>query len=300
MGDRRLQVFYALAQHRSFLRAAQALFMSQSAVHFQIRQLEAELNTRLLERGKGVLDLTPSGRIAFDYAERILALSREMETRLAEVTDDMRGALRLGTPSGIGDQLLPALLAEFSALYPQVTVHLDIVNSAAVAEGVAAGKWDMGLVALPGPLPGLDCESCGQAELRFVCTPDHPLARSRSVSGRALKDFEAIVREPGSGCRQAAEGFLAAAGTAPDALKVVLQAGSTEALKAAAATGLGYAIVFAQAVEREVGAGSLVSLPLKPRLEQGICLVYRQGQYRSRVVATCGEFLRRRLQETLL
>ena len=108
MGDRRLQVFYALAQHRSFLRAAQALFMSQSAVHFQIRQLEAELNTRLLERGKGVLDLTPSGRIAFDYAERILALSREMETRLAEVTDDMRGALRLGTPSGIGDQQIVA------------------------------------------------------------------------------------------------------------------------------------------------------------------------------------------------
>jgi DNA-binding transcriptional LysR family regulator len=155
MGDRRLQVFHALAQHRSFLRAAEALFMSQSAVHFQIRQLEAELNTRLLERGKGVLDLTPSGRIAFGYAERILALSREMETRLTEMTDDMRGALRVGASSGIGDQLLPALLAEFSGLYPQVTVQLHIANSTSVAEGVAAGDWDLGLVALPGQRPGL-------------------------------------------------------------------------------------------------------------------------------------------------
>ena len=300
MGDRRLQVFHALAQHRSFLRAADALFMSQSAVHFQIRQLEAELNTRLLERGKGVLDLTPSGRIAFGYAERILALSREMETRLTEMTDDMRGALRVGASSGIGDQLLPALLAEFSGLYPQVTVQLHIANSTSVAEGVAAGDWDLGLVALPGPLPGLDCESCGQTELRVVCTPDHPLARSRTVTGRALKDYEAVVREPGSGSRQAAEAFLAAAGTGSDAIKVVLQASSTEALKAAAATGLGYAIVFAHAVEREVREGSLASIPLKPRLTQHVCLVYRQGHYRSRVVATCGEFLRRRLQETLL
>ncbi|HMU99894.1 MAG TPA: LysR family transcriptional regulator, partial [Rhodocyclaceae bacterium] len=61
MGDRRLQVFHAVARHRNFTRAAQALFMSQSAVTFQIRQLEDELNVRLLDRGQNPIGLTPAG-----------------------------------------------------------------------------------------------------------------------------------------------------------------------------------------------------------------------------------------------
>jgi DNA-binding transcriptional LysR family regulator len=83
MADRRLQVFHAVAKHLSFTRAADALFMTQPAVTFQIKHLEEQLNTRLFERRHGNISLTPAGERVFSYAEKILALTDEMETCVA-------------------------------------------------------------------------------------------------------------------------------------------------------------------------------------------------------------------------
>ena len=76
MADRRLQVFHAVAKHLSFTKAAEALFMTQPAVTFQIRQLEEHFNTRLFDRAHGRIALTPAGQAALEYAERILELSK--------------------------------------------------------------------------------------------------------------------------------------------------------------------------------------------------------------------------------
>src|SRR5439155_962821 len=78
MADRRLQVFHAVAKHLSFTKAADALFMTQPAVTFQVKQLEEYYNTRLFDRAQGRITLTPAGALALDYAERILALSAEL------------------------------------------------------------------------------------------------------------------------------------------------------------------------------------------------------------------------------
>ena len=99
MADRRLQVFHAVAKHLSFTKAADAMFMSQPAVTFQIRQLEELYSVRLFERRHGCIELTPAGELMRSYAERILALSAEMDTRLAEMTGEMRGSLLLGATS---------------------------------------------------------------------------------------------------------------------------------------------------------------------------------------------------------
>ena len=96
MSDRRLQVFHAVAKHLSFTKAAETLFMTQPAVTFQIKQLEEQFNTRLFERGHGQISLTESGRVVFDYAERILGLSVEMEARLKDMAGQMTGPLLIG------------------------------------------------------------------------------------------------------------------------------------------------------------------------------------------------------------
>lgn len=75
MADRRLQVFHAVAKQLSFTKAAEALCMSQPAVTAQIRQFEEQLNTRLFDRGHGRITLTAAGRLALEYAERILDIS---------------------------------------------------------------------------------------------------------------------------------------------------------------------------------------------------------------------------------
>ena len=93
MADRRLQVFHAVAKHLSFTKAAETLFMTQPAVTFQIKQLEEHLNTRLFDRAQGRIALTPAGVVAFEYAERILALSAELDTRLKEMSGHAAGPL---------------------------------------------------------------------------------------------------------------------------------------------------------------------------------------------------------------
>src|SRR5256885_16420023 len=96
MADRRLQVFHAVAKHLSFTKAADALFMTQPAVTFQVRQLEEHFNTRLFDRAQGRISLTPAGVVAFEYAERILTLSAELDPRMREAGRPARRAPLLG------------------------------------------------------------------------------------------------------------------------------------------------------------------------------------------------------------
>src|SRR5689334_8428333 len=107
MPDRRLQAFQAVAKHRSFTKAADALCMTQPAVTFQIRQLEEHFNTRLFDRANGKIALTPTGLLALDYVERILALSAEMEAKVKEITGQEVGPLMIGASTTIAEFLLP-------------------------------------------------------------------------------------------------------------------------------------------------------------------------------------------------
>src|SRR5574337_604407 len=129
MADRRLQVFHAVAKHGSFTRAAEHLFMTQPAVTFQIKQLEEHYNTRLFERGHGKIALTPAGEIVMAYAERILDLNEELETRVSELTDELTGTLNIGTSTTIAAYWLPSLLRDFKLHYPRVVPRVVVGNS---------------------------------------------------------------------------------------------------------------------------------------------------------------------------
>src|SRR5512147_2950289 len=124
MADRRLQVFHAVAKQLSFTKAAEVLFMTQPAVTFQIKQLEEHFNTRLFERGHGRIALTPAGEMVLEYAERILAMSGEMETRVKELTGRLSGPLLIGASTTIAEFLLPRVLGEFKAAHPEVEPRL--------------------------------------------------------------------------------------------------------------------------------------------------------------------------------
>jgi DNA-binding transcriptional LysR family regulator len=115
MSDRRIQVFHAVAKHLSFTKAAEALFMTQPAVTFQIRQLEEEFNTRLFDRRRGRVTLTAAGAIALEYSEGIVALSAELKTRMKELGGAIGGPLLVGASTTLADFLLPQIIADFKA-----------------------------------------------------------------------------------------------------------------------------------------------------------------------------------------
>jgi DNA-binding transcriptional LysR family regulator len=297
MADRRLQVFHAVAKQLSFTKAAETLFMTQPAVTFQIKQLEERYNVRLFERGHGRISLTPAGDLVLDYAERILGLSSELETRLAEMNGQMRGPLLIGASTTIAEFILPPILGAFNSLYPEVRARLTVANSEAIENRVAEHTLDIGLIEAQSKLAVLQAEVCCNDELQVICAPAHPLAKLSEIDPATLLEYEFISREPGSGTREVTDAYLRAAGVAPENMKILMELGSPEALKGVVGTGLGFAIVSRASFAKECELGSLVARPLKPRLIRTLSLVYPKEKFRSRIVNAFVEFTKKNLRE---
>jgi DNA-binding transcriptional LysR family regulator len=295
MADRRLQVFHAVAKHLSFTKAAEALFMTQPAVTFQIRQLEEHFNTRLFDRAHGRIALTPAGQVALEYAERILGMSAELDTRLKEMSGHVSGPLLIGASTTIAEFLLPQVLGEFKARYPGVVPRLFVANSEAVQDRVAERALDLGFIEGDSHLPSLVTDVVCDDELQVVCAPAHPLAKMKSASPKALTEHAYISREPGSGTREVIDHYLQKAGVTPDSLQVVMELGSPEALKGLVATGLGFAIMSRATVAKETQLGQLVQVPLSPRLDRHLSVVYPKERFHSRLVSGFVQFAKERL-----
>lgn len=295
MADRRLQVFHAVAKHLSFTRAAEALFMTQPAVTFQIRQLEEHFNARLFDRAHGRIALTPAGQVALDYAERILGMSTELDTRLKDMSGQVAGPLLIGASTTIAEYLLPQILGEFKSRNPPVVPRLFVANSEAVQDRVAERALDLGFIEGDSHLPSLVSDVCCDDELRVVCAPSHPLAKLKSVPPQSLTEHAYISREPGSGTREVIDHYLAKVGVPPDSLQVVMELGSPEALKGLVATGLGFAIMSRATVVKETRLGQLVRIALAPRLDRHLSVVYAKERIRSRLVNDFVQFAKERL-----
>lgn len=271
--------------------------MTQPAVTFQIKQLEERFNTRLFDRGGGRISLTPAGELVLDYAERILRLSSELDICVAEMTGHMSGTLLVGASTTIAEFVLPPILGEFNVRYPQVRARLTVANSEVISNAIAAHTLDIGLIESHVNQPSLLCEVCGDDELQVVCTPNHPLAECHEVDARSLLAYDFIAREPGSGTREVTDDYFRACGVEPEKLKALMELSSPEVLKGVVATGLGCSIVSRASFEKERQLGTLVAVPLRPRLTRTLSLVYPKERFRSKVVLTFVEFARSKLQE---
>jgi DNA-binding transcriptional LysR family regulator len=295
MADRRLQVFHAVAKQLSFTKAAEALFMTQPAVTFQIKQLEEHFNTRLFERGRGQISLTEAGRVVFDYAERILGLSTELDARLKDMTGQIIGPLLIGASMTIAEYLLPQVLGEFNASYPGVIPRLLVANSETVQSQVAEHSLDVGFIEGDSLLPSLVTEFVCEDELLVVCAPSHPLAKLNSIPPDLLAQHAYVSREPGSGTREVSDHYLQKIGIALDLLQPVMELGSPEALKGLVATGRAFAIMSRATVIKETQMGLLVGVPLAPRLVRNLALVYSKQKFYSKLVSSFVAFAKERL-----
>ena len=129
MADRRLHVFYTVARLLSFTKAAESLHMTQPAVTFQVRQLEEHFNTRLFDRTHNRISLTEAGEKVYEYSERIFQLYNELENSVRELTGEISGILILGASTTIAEYMLPSLLGDFKAKYPDVNIRLKVSNT---------------------------------------------------------------------------------------------------------------------------------------------------------------------------
>jgi len=293
MSDRRLQVFHTVAGVLNFTRAAEMLHMTQPAVTHQIRQLEADFNTRLFDRVNNKISLTPAGTQVLDYASRILSLYSEMHESVKELTGDRSGLLTLGASTTIAEYMLPDLLGGFRREFPDVHVRLRVANTDAIVALVATSSIDLGIVEGVVQNQQLLVEDCQQDELVVIVPNDHTLVNKTSVEPADLTQYPFIQREDGSGTRSVISAYLAEHGLSEDQLQHPFELGSTEAIKGAVQAGMGISIVSEATVKKELDLGMLVAKTLSPALLRPFYFVRQRQQFQFRLMEELFEFARR-------
>lgn len=277
---RQLEVFLAVASQESVSRAAESLAMSQSAVSGALADLERQFDIQLFERLGKRLQLSGLGRSLRAQAEALHEQAREFENQLA--SHDAVGRLRVGATLSIGNHLLVPEIARFMREHPGARVTLDVANTAEIARRVLNFEIDIGLIEGELQEPELEVSRWRPDELVVFCAPDHPLAKRGPLSDRDLIQNPWIVREPGSGTRQAFE--RAMHGILSD-LHIVLELQHTEAIKGAVKTGLGLGCVSRVALEDEFRYGTLVPCQVPQRdFHRWFYAVMHQRKYQSAAV----------------
>ncbi len=257
---RQLEVFLATAASENISRAASDMAMSQSAASGALKELEGQFGVQLFDRRGKRLQLSELGHRVRPAVEALLAQAAEVEQALAG--DSVSGRLRVGATLTIGNYLAVGMLAAFREHFPDVDVTLTVANTRAVADAVADYELDVGLI--EGELWHADLDTTGwrDDELQVFAKPGHPLANKRRLTDEDLLAERWIVREVGSGTRQAFD--RAMHDLLPD-LNVVLELQHTEAIKRAVEAGMGIGCLSRISLEDAFRRGSLVPLSVKHR-----------------------------------
>jgi DNA-binding transcriptional LysR family regulator len=249
---RQLEVFLAIARVESVSQAAQALGMSQSAASGSLLDFERQFSVQLFERTGKRLKLNEFGRSIRPRAEAVLEHASDLERALESRNDG--GPLRVGATMTIGNYLAVPLLARFMRQYPGTTPTLVVANTEEIARQVANFELDVALIEGEVEHPELELSPWRDDDLVVFCGPHDKWAKKRALTDDDLRDASWIVRERGSGTRQAFD--RAMRGLLPD-LRIALTLQQTEAIKSAVEGGLGVGCVSRIALEAAFKNGTL-------------------------------------------
>ncbi len=277
--------FLEVIKRGSLSEAARTLGISQPAVSNQIKRLERELGVELLVRGeRGVVSLTAAGEVFLAFAERVVAAYEEMLQRLNHLKEEVSGELVIAASTTPGEFVLPQLLSDFKARYPQVEAKVTIADTRDVVEKVLARECDIGFIGAPIEKPRLTLTPLIKDEIVLAIYPDHPFAGRESIGLEELRGQRLILREEGSGTRRSLEQLLAKRGKKLPENNVVLVLGSTHAVIEAIQARLGIGFVSAFAVSRLQAGGQLCTVPIAGlSLTRDLFIAYEEGQLSTRL-----------------
>jgi DNA-binding transcriptional LysR family regulator len=260
---RQLEVFARVVELRSFSRAAEALHLTQSTVSEHVRLLEEEVGARLFDRlGRETLP-TRAGELLFGYAQRMLALRVEAVQGLQQFLGQIAGTLTVGASTIPGEYVLPPLIGAFREKFPRVSIALQISDTRGIVEAVLDGRVELGMVGARPDQRVLQAVELMPDELVVVVPPAHAWVGRKEVTVADLASEPLIVREPGSGSREAVEKALETAGLRLDGLRVIAEIGSTSAIKQAVKAGMGVSLMSRRAVDDEARSGLLGCVKIK-------------------------------------
>ncbi|HEV7578020.1 MAG TPA: LysR family transcriptional regulator [Caldimonas sp.] len=259
---RQLEVFVATARTGSTRAAADRVARSQSASSAAIASLEAAVGKPLFDRVGRRLLLNEHGRAMLQTTESLLSQAGDLQARMSS---DREAPLRIGSSFTIGEYLLPRVLAGWKQDHPESGARVVIGNTSEVIEAVAAFDVDIGFIEGRQRHPDVIVRRWLSDELVIFAAPSHELA-GRKVGFNELAGASWVLREPGSGTREASDRLLL---ERVAHMRIELELGSSEAVKRVVAAGVGIGCLSRHAVAEAFAGGWLVevrtSLPKSPR-----------------------------------
>lgn len=273
MNTRDLETFIWSAKLGSFSAAAAKLNTTQPAVSMRIQQLEKSLSLSLFNRTRRAIHLTPKGREFLDYAERIVGLASEAQTRLGD-PKMLVGQVRLGVTETIALTWLPELLARLSEKFPGVVVDLTIDLTAGIWKRLEAGDLEVAL--LPGPVSGprLTCVPLGTIRYAWMASPRLKIPRRR-LNPKDLAAWPVITLSQDSVLYDMVDDWFRKNGVEPRRMQVCNSLGVVTVLTL---QGLGISLLPPGIFQREMERGELTIINTAPPLTPiGFYAIYQRS-----------------------
>jgi LysR family hydrogen peroxide-inducible transcriptional activator len=287
-----LRYLSALASTRHFGRAAAACFVSQPTLSAQLRKLEAYLGVQLIERQPRHVTLTEAGAAIAARAQQMIATSNEI-VRLAHAwRDPLAGRLRVATLPTVGPYLLPQVMPQVRKALPRLALMLYEYQTGPMLEQLRAGEIDLGILALPVDLDGLDSRPLYDEPFLLAVPESHRLAARRQVQIGELGEDTLLLLEDGHCLRDQA---LAVCARSRAHERADFRATSLETLRQMVSAGAGVTLLPSLACRGAYGAATglrLLSL-VKPTPTRQIGAVWRQSSARTPAIKAFCELLMR-------
>ncbi|WP_019423698.1 LysR family transcriptional regulator [Paenibacillus sp. OSY-SE] len=271
-----LETLTTISKTMSFRKAGELLNLTQPAVSAQIKSLEDEFKTVLIDRNQPVT-LTDSGQVFLEHAARILNIVDDLKQKLADLNQVPQGHIVLGTTTSIAIQILPRVLSYFQDQFPLIKTKILSMSSSHVMAHIENGTVDIGIGYLNEKNPNLVSSVLYYDTFELVVSPDHPLAQHKHGTVEMLREIPLIVLSPDTLGRKFADELFRKYNIQPH---IVMELSSSEEVKRMVELNLGAAIISKLSVSTELRRGSLQIVHIN-ELETAhpVGVMYRTGRY---------------------
>jgi DNA-binding transcriptional LysR family regulator len=253
---RQLRAFVAIAESGTFTAGALRVHVTQAAISMQIRQLETEIGAKVFVRAPRHVILTEAGEQLLRRARHILREHDAALDEIAELAGAERGRLRIGSASAmVLTEQLPSILKELRKQHPAADISVTSGTSEVLVDQILAGEVDVAFVSLPVDVRGIKTERLSEDQLVAIASPQHKLAKQKTISAYTLAGERLILGERGGNTRRLIDQFFAQAGVS---LRVAMELSRQQAIKRMVEEDMGVGIVPLQSVKEEVERGRLI------------------------------------------
>jgi DNA-binding transcriptional LysR family regulator len=274
MDINQLEVLVAVAQEKSFSRAAERLHRTQPAISQAIRRLETEIGEPLFDRSSKDGTMTAAGRVLFGLAQQMINLRHGAHAAIKELKGLHRGKLSLSANEYTVLYLLP-LLPVFRARHPHIKIEVKRSLASRISSEILARETEIGIVSFKPNDPAITSVPVLTDELALIVAPTHPLAEKKMVSVRELGAESFVAHNVPSPYRERVVRTFEKYRTP---LNISLEMPTLEAIKRFVEAGMGVALVPRLAAQAEIARGQVAALTVREmKLERKLFLVYRKG-----------------------